>query len=128
MNSKAKYYIRLQKVLTASFFVLITIPTLVIIWVTASSSRNEAIDKVKFSETQLIEHRKDVINLYLKHQEELLGNLVRLYSPEYLRDQENLNTVFAAVNKTGDIVDLHVINSSGEQLAYVGPYRSSIAG
>jgi two-component system, NtrC family, sensor kinase len=128
MNKKANYFIRLQKVLTSAFFILIIIPTLIITWVTATSSRKEAIDKVEFSEVQLIEHRKDVISLFLRQQEELLANLVHLYSREYLRDQKNLNQVFTAVSKNGDIVDLHVIDSSGEQLAYVGPYRSSIAG
>ncbi len=128
MNRKEKYYIRLQKILTSAFFILIIIPTLVITGVTAFSSRKEAMDKIRFSETQLIDHRKDVISLYLKHQEEVLSMLVRLYPLEYLGDQKNLNAVFTAVSKNGDIVDLHVIDASGEQIAYVGPYRGSIAG
>jgi two-component system, NtrC family, sensor kinase len=128
MNKKANYFIRLQKILTSAFFILIIIPTLIITWVMTSSSRKEALEKIEFSETQVIEHRKDVIGLYLKQQEELLGNLVRLFPRDYLRVQRNLNDVFTAVSKSGDIVDLHTIDSSGEQLAYVGPYRSSIAG
>ena len=128
MNRKAKYYIRLQKAMTSAFFVLIIIPTVIITAVTAFSSRKEAIEKIRFSETQLIDHRKDVISLYLKHQEELLSMLVRLYPQEFLGDQKNLNAVFTAVSKNGDIVDLHVIDASGEQIAYVGPYRGSIAG
>ena len=128
MNRKAKYYIRLQKILTSAFFILIIIPTLIITGVTAFSSRKEAMEKIKFSETQLIDHRKDVIGLYLKQQEELLSMLVRLYPLEYLGDQKNLNAVFTAVSKNGDIVDLHVIDASGGQIAYVGPYRGSIAG
>ena len=31
-----------------------------------------------------------------------------------------------AVHQTHEIVDLHVIDASGKQMAYVGPYRSSI--
>ena len=119
---------RLQKILTSAFFILIIIPTVIITGVTAFSSRKEAMDKIKFSETQLIDHRKDVISLYLKHQEEVLSMLVRLYPLEYLGDQKNLNAVFTAVSKNGDIVDLHVIDASGGQIAYVGPYRGSIAG
>ena len=68
MNRKAKYYIRLQKAMTSAFFVLIIIPTVIITAVTAFSSRKEAIEKIRFSETQLIDHRKDVISLSLKHQ------------------------------------------------------------
>ncbi len=128
MNKKAKYFVRLQKVLTSAFFILIIIPTLIITWVMTSSSRKEAIGKIEFSETQVVEHRKDVIGLYLKQQEELLGNLVRLFPREYLKEQKDLNDVFTAISKSGDIVDLHAIDSSGEQLAYVGPYRSIIAG
>ncbi len=128
MNKKANHFVRLQKVLTSAFFILIIIPTLVITWVTTSSSKKEAIEKIEFSETQVIEHRKDVIELYLKQQEELLVDLVRLFSRDYLKEQKNLNGIFTAISKSGDIVDLHAIDSSGEQLAYVGPYRSSIAG
>ena len=128
MNKKARYYVRLQQILTSAFFILIIVPTLIITGVTASSSRNEAIEKIKISETLMIEHRKDVINRYLRRQEELLAVLVGLYPLDYLGNQKNLDTVFTAVSKNADIVDLHVINASGEQFAYVGPYRNSLAG
>ena len=32
-----------------------------------------------------------------------------------------------AINIAGDIVDLQVIDASGEQLSYVGPYRGDIS-
>jgi two-component system NtrC family sensor kinase len=128
MNVKGNYFIRLQKVLTSAFFILIIIPTLIIAWVTSSSSRREAIDKIEFSEIQLIEHRKDVIELFLRHQEDLLDILIRLYPVDALKDPKNLSAIFAAMSKSGDLVDLQVIDAAGEQLAYMGPYRGTVAG
>ncbi len=128
MKSKASHYIRLQKVLTATFLVLIIIPTLIITWVTADSSRKAAIDQIEDSETQLTKHMKDVVSLYLLQKEEMLENIVRLFPREYLKEQANLNTIFSAMSRNGEIVDLHAIDSSGMQLSYVGPYRSSIIG
>ncbi|MDR3631015.1 MAG: ATP-binding protein [Desulfocapsaceae bacterium] len=128
MNAKANYFIRLQKILTSAFFVLIIIPTLIIVWVTSTSSRKEAIDKIEFSEIQLVEHRKDVIELFLRQQEDLLAIMIRLYPADVLKDQKNLSAIFAAMSKTGDLVDLQVLDASGTQLAYVGPYRVNVAG
>ena len=54
--------------------------------------------------------------------------MVGMYPVSFLGRQENLDNLFIAVNKTGSIVDLHVIDSSGNQLAYVGPYAQSLIG
>jgi two-component system, NtrC family, sensor kinase len=58
----------------------------------------------------------------------LLTMMVGMYPVSYLGSQENLDRLFIAVNKNATIVDLHVIDSSGKQLAYVGPYAQSLIG
>jgi two-component system NtrC family sensor kinase len=108
------------------FLILTIVPVTILILVTTTSLRDAAIDKVEVSVGRLIEHKKDLIALFLKEKEDLLTMMVGMYPVSFLGVQENLNTLFIAVNKTGSIVDLHVIDSSGKQLAYVGPYAKSL--
>ncbi len=122
------YYKRVWLRLIGVFSLLITVPVAILVLVTTNSLRDAAIEKVEISLGRLIEHKKDVITLYLKEKEDLLAMMVGMYPISYLGRQENLNTLFMAVNKTGSIVDLHVIDSSGKQLAYVGPYAQSLVG
>lgn len=114
--------------LTGAFCLLITVPVTVLVMVTANSLREAAIEKIEVSLGRLIEHKKDVITLFLKEKEDLLTMMVGMYPITYLGRQENLDNLFIAVNKAGSIVDLHVIDSSGKQLAYVGPYSQSLIG
>ena len=128
MQIKEISYSTMRKSLTITSFILIVIPILIISWVTSYNLKKCSIHKIQLVDSSIIEHRKDVINLFLKKQEDLLVTLTGMYSLDYIGQQKHLETLFRAVNRTNDIVDLHVIDSSGEQLAYVGPYRSSIKG
>ncbi len=119
-------YNRAWRRLTGAFCLLITVPVTILVLVTASSLKEAAIEKVEVSLGRLIEHKKDVITLFLEEKEDLLTMMVGMYPVTYLGRQENLNDLFIAVNTAGSIVDLHVIDSSGKQLAYVGPYAQSL--
>ncbi len=120
------HYRKVRLRLSGVFCLLITVPVAILIFVTTNSLREAAIEKIEVSVGRLIEHKKDVVTLFLKEKEDLLTMLVGMYPISYLGRQENLDKLFIAVNKTGSIVDLHVIDSSGKQLAYVGPYSQSI--
>jgi two-component system NtrC family sensor kinase len=55
--------------------------------------------------------------------------MVNLHGMEFLADQDNLNAMFKSISQQNSgIVDLHVINAAGEQIAYVGPYAKELAG
>ncbi|RPH39288.1 MAG: sensor histidine kinase [Desulfobulbaceae bacterium] len=122
------YYRKIWLRLTVAFCLLITVPMVILAVVTASNLKDAVIDKAELSLGRLIDHKKDVVSLFLKEKEDLLKLLVGMYPIDYLGNQENLNTLFRSVNQAGSIVDLHVIDSSGSQLAYVGPYVKSITG
>ncbi len=122
------HYKRIWLRMTGAFCLLITVPVAVLVLVTSSSLKDAAIDKLQVSLGRLIEHKKDVVALFLKEKEDLLTMLVGMYPIDFLGRQANLDRLFIAVNKAGSIVDLHVIDSSGKQLAYVGPYAQSITG
>ncbi|MBU1564021.1 MAG: two-component sensor histidine kinase [Proteobacteria bacterium] len=125
MNSP---YSKIWMRMAVAFCLLITVPVAILVLVTTNSLRDAAIDKTEVSLGRLIEHKKDVITLFLEEKEDLLTMLVGMYPISYLGRQENLDKLFIAVNKTGSIVDLHVIDSSGAQVAYVGPYAQSLVG
>lgn len=114
--------------LVSVFCFLTIVPVTILILVTTSSLRDSAIEKIEVSIGRLIEHKKDVVALFLREKDDLLTMIVGMYPVSYLGQQENLDKLFIAVNKAGGIVDLHVINSSGKQLAYVGPYAESLVG
>ena len=122
------YYSAVKVRLTAIFCLLITVPMVILALFTISNLKDAAINKLELSLGRLVDHKKEVISLFLKEKEDLLAMLVGMYPIEYLGHQENLNNLFRSLNQEGSIVDLHVINSAGRQLAYVGPYASSITG
>lgn len=128
MWEKEKSYSKIRKSLTITFAILTIVPVIIVFLVTTHNLKKCAILKTEAIAGKLLDHRKDVITLFLEKQEDLLLTLTGIYTLEYLGEQEHLEELFMAVNQTNEIVDLHVIDSSGEQLAYVGPYRSSIEG
>jgi len=121
-------YKRIWLRLTGIFCVLVTLPVAILVVVTTNSLRDAAIEKIEVSLGRLIEHKKDVVTLFLQEKEDLLTMMVGMYPISFLGRQEHLDDLFIAVNKAGSIVDLHVIDSSGKQLAYVGPYAQSLIG
>ena len=122
------YYSKIWLRLTGVFCLLIIVPMVILALVTISNLRASAVNKIELSLGRLIDHKKEVVDLFLSEKENLLSMLVGMYPIDYLGRQDNLNNLFRAVNQKGSIVDLHVIDSSGLQLAYVGPYAASITG
>jgi two-component system NtrC family sensor kinase len=125
---KENYYLKLQNHITISFFIVITFPILVLTIITTKEYHKSATEKIVLNENRIIEHQADVIGMFLEQQEKLLTTLAGIYSYEDLSNQTHLDSLFLAVNPSGDIVDIQVIDSSGKQLGYVGPYKNNIAG
>jgi two-component system NtrC family sensor kinase len=128
MNNKKMYYSRLRRGLISAFFIFILVPTLFVSWVTIYNLRKCAIQRIENSGVRMAEDRTDAVSQYLNKQIILLSTLAGMYPIKIMGDQPHLDQLFRSVNERGDVVDLHVIDSAGKQLAYVGPYRSSIEG
>ncbi len=127
-DHKSHYYKKLRKLLTAVFFLCGIVPILIIASTSIYNSRQVAIGDIEVTAGQVITHRHDVINNFLKHQVDLLSTLISLYDADHFNTVETLNQLFLAISRAGSIVDLQTIASTGEQLAYVGPYREQITG
>ncbi|WP_028582649.1 sensor histidine kinase [Desulfogranum japonicum] len=127
-DHKSSYYKKLRKLLTAIFFLCGILPILIIASTSIYNSRQVAIQDIEVTASQVITHRHDVINNFLKHQVDLLSTLISLYDAEHFNTVETLNELFLAISQSGSIVDLQTIAATGEQLAYVGPYREQVIG
>lgn len=125
---KKNYYQRLRNILTTIFFALVIVPILVISAFSIHNLKESNIHKIGVLEKRLVEYQRNTINSYLNHQLELLSTIVGMYSLEQMSDQKHLERLFISTNRSGDIVDLQIIDSSGEQLSYVGPYRKNLQG
>ncbi|MDR2551144.1 MAG: hypothetical protein LBD10_13190 [Desulfobulbus sp.] len=131
MREKYKDYIRLQRLLSAGFFVSGIVPIIIIALGAIYNFKQLSINDIEVTARQVAEHRNDAINTFLQCQVNYLATLMNLYELDHLQQQENLNKLFLAVNrgdKAGDIVDLQLIGTNGRQLAYVGPYQDKIEG
>jgi two-component system NtrC family sensor kinase len=128
MERKKKYYTTLTKRLLIIFFFLSVLPIASVGLGTKEKLEQNNIIKVKEIALSTIEHRAEVISSFLKDKTDLLRMLVSLYSEEYFFIPENLEKLFLAVSPKGDIVDLQVIDATGIQHAYVGPYHAMIEG
>jgi two-component system NtrC family sensor kinase len=69
------------------------------------------------------ESQAEALDLFLKERTAILGAIADTHSFESISDPESLARKLAVINlRAGAFVDLGVIDHSGEQLAYVGPY------
>jgi two-component system, NtrC family, sensor kinase len=124
-------YKRYKTLLAAAFFASGIIPIIIIAAGSIYTFKQLSINGIKITARQVLEHRNDVINTFLHSQLNFLSTLINLYSPEYLKEKDNLNTLFLALNKEGkerEIVDLQLLDTTGKQFAYVGPYQDRVQG
>ncbi|WP_169309245.1 PAS domain-containing sensor histidine kinase [Desulforhopalus sp. IMCC35007] len=128
MERKRNYYTTITKRLLVAFFCLSVVPIACFAWIMKGSVEETNIIKLNELATSTIEHRAEVITQFLKDKINTLSMLVTLYSEDYFFNKENVEKVFLAMNSKGDIVDLQVIDVTGFQHAYVGPYRAKIEG
>lgn len=128
MERKRNYYDTITKRLLIAFFCLSIVPIVSFAWIMKDSVEDTNVRKLNELAISTIEHRTEVISQFLKDKINMLSMLVALYSKDFFFDPKNVEKVFLAMNSQGDIVDLQVIDVSGTQHAYVGPYRAKIEG
>ena len=79
-------------------------------------------DQVKYR----AKSQSDTVRIFLKERTSILTTIVDTNKFDFLKQQHNLFHVFEVINHRSDnlgIVDLGIINSSGQHLAYAGPYN-----
>lgn len=128
MERKKNYYDTITKRLLIAFFFLSIVPIVCFAWIMKDHVEETNVRKLNELAVSTIEHRSEVISQFLRDKLNMLQRVVFLYSEEFFFDPKNVEKLFLAMNNGGDIVDLQVIDVTGTQHAYVGPYRSRIEG
>ncbi len=131
MQEKIKNYATLRRLLATGFFVSGIIPILIIAAGSIYNFKELSLKNIENTARQVVEHRNDVLNTFLQGQVNFLTTLINLYPLDYLQNRDNLKALFLAISKEGkegEIVDLQLIDTSGAQLAYVGPYKEKVEG
>ena len=83
-------------------------------------------DKIEEEIKRLALLHCNTIEVFLKERKTILTTIVDTHNFNDLRQQDNLTNIFKAINRRADslgLVDLGVINSKGNHLAYAGPYN-----
>jgi two-component system NtrC family sensor kinase len=122
------YYTR-QKYLFALVFIIVSIVPLLILNYNASRFYQESwMEKTSLELSTLAGDRRELIDRFLETQEDQLAGFLSLYDPRSLGDARHLSALFAAMNRSGVITDLGVIDRNGNHLAYQGPFEKELAG
>jgi two-component system NtrC family sensor kinase len=80
-------------------------------------------DKIEEQMRYRARAQAEAVDLFLKERTAILSAMADTHSFQELKQEERLSKVFQIINlRAGAFVDIGVIDSSGEHVAYVGPY------
>lgn len=128
MKSRDAYYAR-QKYLFALVFVVVAIVPLLFLNYNASRFYQDSwIEKTSLELATLAGDRRALIDRFLETQEDQLAGFLSLYDPKTLSEGQRLAALFKALNRSGVITDLGVIDRRGNHLAYQGPFKKELTG
>ncbi len=128
MERKKNYYDTITKRLLVAFFCLSIVPIVSFAWIMKEAVEETNVIKLNELAASTIEHRSEFISQFLSDKINMLRRVVFLYSKDFFFDPQNVEKLFLAMNNNSDIVDLQVIDDTGTQHAYVGPYRAQVEG
>jgi two-component system NtrC family sensor kinase len=67
--------------------------------------------------------QSDALEIFLKERSAILSGIADTHRLEYLKQHENLMSIFNAISRrTNGFIDLGIIDSNGQHIAYAGPY------
>ncbi len=83
MERKKNYYTKITTHLLIAFFCLSVVPIVCFAWIMKDSVEETNIIKLKELATSTVEHRAEVISLFLKNKINVLAMLVSLYPQDF---------------------------------------------
>ncbi len=124
VNQENGHYSRFYRNFISLILVCSLIPHLLVGWGIYLYFSHFSQSRLKeYFQNQVEDHRK-MVELFLKERVFDLGLVSRTHSLDYLRKEENLASVYAALNQGGQtFLDLGVLDQNGRHLSYVGPYQ-----
>ena len=125
---RGDYYAGQKRLFVLVVIAVAVLPLVIINWETSSFYQKSWLAKTAGELSGSAASRRELIDRFLTDQENLLGGIVELYRREELSRTDDLARVFKAINKSGVMTDLGVVDASGNHLAYVGPFADRLAG
>jgi len=95
-------------------------------WTASHFYQKSWLNKTTVELTSLANSRREIIDLFLDSQENILAGYAELYDLDWLSIPGNLEKLFKAMNHQGVIVDLGLIASDGSHRNYVGPFAEDL--
>ena len=117
-----------QKKLFLFVIILAVLPLVGITWQTSNLYQESWLTRTRAELSSSAQSRKELIDFFLSTQEDVLESVVEQYDRNTLSRTGNLARVFAAINRSGVMTDVGVIDTAGNHLAYVGPFAEQLAG
>ena len=117
-----------QKKLFLFVIILAILPLVGITWQTSNLYQESWLTRTMAELSSSARNRKELVDLFLASQENMLESVVAQYDRDTLSRTENLARIFAAINRSEVMTDVGVIDAAGNHLAYVGPFAQQLAG
>jgi two-component system NtrC family sensor kinase len=123
-SMEGNIYSRLQtKIIVLTLLVTFT-PLLLLGVIIYRQFADMYIDKIREQIRNRSENQAASLDLFLKERTAILGAIADTHSFQTMTDEDNLARKLVVMNlRAGAFVDLGVIDHTGQQLAYVGPYE-----
>ena len=94
MERKKNYYDTITKRLLIAFFCLSIVPIVSFAWIMKDAVEETNVIKLNELAISTIEHRSEVISLFLSDKLNMLRRVVFLYSKDFFFDPENVEKLF----------------------------------
>ena len=126
VRSRESYYARQKRLFVLVVILVAIIPLLFISWTASHFYQKSWLNKTTVALTSLANSRREIIDLFLGSQENILAGYAELYDFAWLSTPGNLEKLFKAMNHQGVIIDLGLIARDGSHLAYTGPFAEDL--
>ncbi len=123
MNMESNIYTRLQRKIVLLTLLVTFTPLLLLGVIIYRQFAQMFTAKIQEQIRYRAESQAEALDLFLKERTAILGAIADTHSFESISDPAGLTRKLAVINlRAGAFVDLGVIDQTGEQLAYTGPY------
>jgi len=126
VRSRESYYARQKRIFVVVVILVAIVPLLFISWTVSRFYQESWLDKTTVELTSLANNRREIIDLFLNSQENILAGYAELHDFSWLSDPGNLEKLFKAMNHQGVIVDLGLIAKDGSHQNYTGPFAEDL--
>ncbi len=122
VRSRESYYARQKRLFVVVVILVAIVPLLFISWMVSRFYQESWLDKTTVELTSLANNRREIIDLFLDSQKNILSGYAELYDFAWLSAPGNLEKLFQVMNHQGVIVDLGLIARDGRHQSYTGPF------